>query len=589
MDNIFWSKIMEQLKELNLKNIFESKYVIPIYQRNYAWESKEIEQLLNDICDFLGDKYYLGNLIVDEIEPNVFSVIDGQQRLTTLFLLLTYLQENTLSTNSLRFEARDKSNRTLKELYDKKELKQDEFYSEEIISGYNTIENFFNTEKINKEEFKNKLQKILIIRIQVPKQIDLNHYFEIMNTRGEQLELHEIAKGKILIVIDDKYKEISALIWDNCSQMDSYIQMNFDKNDRIKIFGDNWDSFCLNSIKEIEKNVKETENNKNFSLFDKLENLVIQKDDKTDKKEENERFESIISFPNFLLIVNEALALKDNLQGENDSSLDDKKFLETLKKHWENSENAKKFIFNLLKYRFLFDKYIIKREFARDYKEEGKWSLQRLEKYKDEKGDKPNYKLTDDKEKTSQLILLQSALRVTYTSPKTMHWIAKALAELDKNESIDLIKLLEKYACEKIKESDYQNKQGFAIDRIVFTYLDYILIRDKKVEMTNFYFQFRNSIEHFYPQNPTDGQTKWEDKDLHSFGNLTLITVSGNSKFSNLLPHAKVTSYESIIKQQSPKLKLMSQENNWTQETAQKHGKEMLGLLEKEIQQQINQ
>ncbi|MBR2252170.1 MAG: hypothetical protein IJ881_07210, partial [Neisseriaceae bacterium] len=191
-------------------------------------------------------------------------------------------------------------------------------------------------------------------------------------------------------------------------------------------------------------------------MFDKLENLVIQKDDKTDKKEENERFESIISFPNFLLIVNEALALKDNLQGENDSSLDDKKFLETLKKHWENSENAKKFIFNLLKYRFLFDKYIIKREFARDYKEEGKWSLQRLEKYKDEKGDKPNYKLTDDKEKTSQLILLQSALRVTYTSPKTMHWIAKALAELDKNESIDLIKLLEKYACEKIKESDYQ-------------------------------------------------------------------------------------------------------------------------------------
>ncbi len=33
----------------------------------------------------------------------------------------------------------------------------------------------------------------------------------------------------------------------------------------------------------------------------------------------------------------------------------------------------------------------------------------------------------------------------------------------------------------------------------------------------------------------------------------------------------------------------MSQENNWTQETAKKHGKEMLGLLEKEIQQQINQ
>lgn len=139
----------------------------------------------------------------------------------------------------------------------------------------------------------------------------------------------------------------------------------------------------------------------------------------------------------------------------------------------------------------------------------------------------------------------------------------------------------------KIKESDYQNKQGFDIDRIVFTYLDYILIRDKKVEMPNFYFQFRNSIEHFYPQNPTDGQTKWEDKDLHSFGNLTLITVSGNSKFSNLLPQAKVASYESII-EQSPKLKLMSQENNWTQETAQNHREEMFKLLENEINK-INQ
>ncbi|MBR6026193.1 MAG: DUF262 domain-containing protein [Neisseriaceae bacterium] len=581
---------VKQPEELNVKNIFEnSQYIIPIYQRNYAWEKGEIEQLLNDICDFSGNKHYLGNLIVDEIESNVFSVIDGQQRLTTLFLLLTYLQENTLSANSLRFEARDKSNRTLKELYDKKELKQDRVYSEEIISGYNIIENFFKTEKINKEEFKNKLKNILIIRVQVPKQINLNHYFEIMNTRGEQLELHEIAKGKILSIIDDEYKEVSALIWDNCSQMDSYIQMNFDKSNRAKIFGDNWDSFCLNSIEKIKNENKKSENEK-FSLFNKLQNLVIEKDEKTDKKEENERFESIISFPNFLLIVNEALTLQNNSQDENDSSLDDKKFIKTLEKHWENSENAKNFIFNLLKYKFLFDKYIIKREFARDYKEEGKWSLQRLEKYKDEKGDKPNYKLTynDEETKTGQLRMLQSALRVTYTSPKTMHWIAKTLTELGKNEHIDLIELLEKYACEKIEESKYESQSGFGFDRIVFTYLDYMLIRDKKVQnmsIENFQFQFRNSIEHFYPQNPTE-KDKWNNENLNSFGNLALITVSGNSKFSNLDPQAKVTTYPSII-EQSPKLKLMSEENNWTQETTQKHGEKMLNLLKNEIQQKL--
>lgn len=41
------------------------------------------------------------------------------------------------------------------------------------------------------------------MRVQVPKDIDLNHYFEIMHTRGEQLELHQIVKAKILSQLED--------------------------------------------------------------------------------------------------------------------------------------------------------------------------------------------------------------------------------------------------------------------------------------------------------------------------------------------------------------------------------------------------
>lgn len=70
--------------------------------------------------------------------------------------------------------------------------------------------------------FKSKLASITIIRTQVPKDVDLNHYFEIMNTRGEQLELHEIVKAKIIGAIksgntitetDKKDKMIAATIW----------------------------------------------------------------------------------------------------------------------------------------------------------------------------------------------------------------------------------------------------------------------------------------------------------------------------------------------------------------------------------------
>ena len=579
------------VKEFNLNDIFvNNKYIIPIYQRNYAWERDEIEQLLTDIDDS-GNKYYLGNLVVDEISPNEFIVIDGQQRLTTIFLLLSYLECPNLA-NALTFEAREKSNITLREL--SKNMTETDFYSQEIIDGYNIIENFFKEkeekERNFKENFKGKLSNISMIRTPVPKNIDLNHYFEIMNTRGEQLEIHEIAKGRILSIIDKekpKYKAMVALIWDKCAKMDSYIQMNFDIKIRKQIFGNEWDSFSCKDIDELcEILTKDEDNESKFSLLEKLENATHQRNNNFDKKDEdkeNERFEAIISFTHFLLIVNEAM---QNSEQDDNSSLDDKKFIKTLEKHWESGENALNFIFHLLKFRFLFDKYIIKREFAKEYKEEGRWSLQKLQKYFDEKQkqEKPSYVLTyQNDEKTK---ILQSALRITYTSPKTMYWIAKALFELNKNESVNLIEILEKYACEKIRQSDYRNKSGFGFDRIVFTYLDYVLIRDKKIQnmtIENFQFQFRNSIEHFYPQNPTE-KDKWDNSNLNSFGNLALITVSGNSKFSNLDPQAKVATYPSIIKQ-SPKLQIMSEKaNDWSKNISEQHEQDMFKILEDEIE-----
>lgn len=95
-------------------------------------------------------------------------------------------------------------------------------------------------------------------------------------------------------------------------------------------------------------------------------------------------------------------------------------------------------------------------------------------------------------------------------------------------------------------------------------------------------FQFRNSIEHFQPQNPTEGEN-WELDDLNGFGNLALITVSGNSKFSNLPPEGKISSYPSII-EQSLKLKIMKElvhldDGKWTVVKARKHREEMFRIL----------
>ena len=66
-------------------NLFETqdKYVIPLYQRAFAWKEKELVQLVEDVNGSKG-YYYIGSLIVynDEQHTNVYEVIDGQQRLT---------------------------------------------------------------------------------------------------------------------------------------------------------------------------------------------------------------------------------------------------------------------------------------------------------------------------------------------------------------------------------------------------------------------------------------------------------------------------------------------------------------------------
>ena len=123
------------------------------------------------------------------------------------------------------------------------------------------------------------------------------------------------------------------------------------------------------------------------------------------------------------------------------------------------------------------------------------------------------------------------ALRITYTSPKTMHWITLLLAELLKNESVNLICLLEGYCKKKVIASDYRNRSDFGFERIVFSYLDYLLYRDgysfdgKEIISPlrdDWQFQFRSSIEHFYPQHP-DATEAWDSEHLNCFGNLVLI------------------------------------------------------------------
>lgn len=623
--------MVEELKILDEVTIFDTNahYVIPRYQRAYAWEDKEIVQLIDDINDIdSSENYYIGSLIVSKIQgkAETYEVVDGQQRLTTLFLLLQYLvSEGALEGEigqTLTFDCRSKSKYTLsniQQILTNKKLSadQEESIDQSILNGIKAIRQKFTSDKgLNKDEFVSRLQHVILYRIEVPEHTDLNRYFEIMNTRGEQLEQHDILKARLMRFLNNrKEQELFSRIWNACSDMTGYVQMHFSRTEREKIFNgewndwpaDEWDEYsdCLDITEDSETNATISEIIKPRFKVDNVDGIL---DDDT-----HIRFESIIEFPHFLLhTLRVFLELYDvSLKKDLGDLLDDKKLIadfENVIKYGtiddepikDNKENfAKRFIIHLLQTRYLFDMFIIKREFTGEDKE-GEWSLKEVHTSGQASKKKAYYSNTklryeNEWEKTyaprnKECLMIQSALRVSYTSPKVMHWITELILWLfEDNKIAELTNEAESIAAKATKENfldgeDY--KLGVTTPHIVFNFLDYLLWKNNKNTYSDFEFEFRNSVEHWYPQNPSDGSfDSWENRD--TFGNLCIISRSVNSKFSNLSPESKMKSYSKMVKKGSLKLRIMggiiqnSSNEVWIDTKCQEHENEMISILKK--------
>ncbi len=97
-----------EAKEKKLDDVFCTKYVfqIPVYQRPYAWELEQVAALLDDLLNAKdqgdGEPYFLGSIVlIKQDSTSECEVVDGQQRLTTLTMLLCVLRE-LISSNGLK-------------------------------------------------------------------------------------------------------------------------------------------------------------------------------------------------------------------------------------------------------------------------------------------------------------------------------------------------------------------------------------------------------------------------------------------------------------------------------------------------------
>ena len=634
------NKMIQELRILDNDNVTlfnkGARYVIPLYQRAYAWEDEEIEQLIDDINDSTGD-YYIGSLVVAKVKGKVetYEVVDGQQRLTTLYLLLHYLVsygglEGEVG-KTLSFDCRPNSNYTLTHiqglLLDRNSLADNEDRLEQsIMNGLKVIDQKFTTgDAIDVADFIDRLKSVILYRIEVPEHTDLNRYFEIMNTRGEQLEQHDILKAQLMGYLSNRCEqEFFARVWDACSDMTGYVQMHFAKEEREKIFGSGWNNEPSDDWNDYKVclAMEQGEDHK-VSIMSIIEPSfeVEVSDGKLEGDKTKIRFESIIGFPHFLLHVLRVFLSVESISMDEEkvlgSLLDDKRLLNDFnvvisygrmggKRIMDNKgEFARRFIVFLLRSRFLFDQFIIKRESIGD-DQDGRWSLKELCTSGAWSAKKPYYANTrlryeNEWEKTyaprnKECLMIQSALRVSYTSPKVMHWITELLVWLFNNNETERYKLTgeaERIAAEAVKDNflDLGNYElGVQTPHVVFNYLDYLLWKEYKERYEDFVFEFRNSVEHWYPQNPSEGTIEtWDGRD--TFGNLCIISRSVNSKFSNLPPKSKMQTFERMVQRGSLKLRIMGNiikgcsDRDWAEHACREHEEEMLKLLKKRTEE----
>lgn len=610
-------------------SIFKSvRYSIPLYQRDYAWEEKQIVQLIEDIDDVkLGENYYIGSLIVAN-HDGAYEVVDGQQRLTTLFLLLSVLGIDTGIEDALSFSCREKSNYTLRHIhsiiYDEQNKCDVDQLQQNIVSGVLIIkENIEKFTEEHKSQFVKKLENVVLYRIEVPDHTDLNHYFEIMNTRGEQLEQSDVLKARLMSELEGNKKdqEVFALIWDACRDMSGYVQMHFTPALRGQLFNAEWGQIPSRRFNDYRK-LSVSSVSKSGDLISKIicPNYAVETKDGYLEDDTRVRFESVIEFSYFLLhVLKVYLALHPEIKdGKGDTLvyelLDDKKLTSSFERVLnygvvdgdpiDRAQFSREFIICLLRTRYLFDKYIIKREYANE-SSDGEWSLKSLHVSGLQSNKRAYYANTrfaaykhrenKNQWRHSYNLMLQSALRVSYTSPKVMHWITELLIWLSSN--VDKLYTEIPYYTDRINEiakrpvREFLEKEEFSLGvntpHVVLNYLDFLLW--KRNQDVDFAFEFRNSVEHWYPRNPSEGTFERWDDNVDRFGNLCLIQRNVNSRFSNMSPEAKKSTFKDMIAKGSLKLRIMSEltkgnnaSQEWKDVVVAEHEKNMLDLLAEE-------
>lgn len=197
------------IEQRSVRDIIDKKinFNVPAYQRGYRWDMLNVTDLLNDLLEFMQDgssgKFYcLQPLVVKKIGENRYNVIDGQQRLTTIFIILKYLENLLKEENgideiyTLSYKTRKDSKDFLQNIASKTRNESDKnmdyFY---MYQAYKAVENWFEEKIKEKKTTKRKMLEIFT-NLEDEKHIEFIWY-EVEDSEDEVKIFARLNSGKI--------------------------------------------------------------------------------------------------------------------------------------------------------------------------------------------------------------------------------------------------------------------------------------------------------------------------------------------------------------------------------------------------------
>lgn len=240
----------------------DTNYIIPVYQRNYSWNRSQCKQLFDDLISVIGTEreHFFGSVVICHDKHNTWTVIDGQQRLTTVSLIwmaLSRLIEDGIKTsnpvlaknikNKFRYESEIDGSIQPRIVHVEKDRKaytalmegnaEKEEKDSKITQNFHFFYEWMKASEHSASDFMNAIKKLMMVKIEIDTDDKPQLIFESLNSTGLALADGDKIRNFILMDLDTNVqKKYYKNYWIDIEKNSNFSGLEKDAQDAVTLF-----------------------------------------------------------------------------------------------------------------------------------------------------------------------------------------------------------------------------------------------------------------------------------------------------------------------------------------------------------------